>query len=261
MTMHVFGGGAGVKGGIMICWSYGGGVQSAAIAVLIREGVLPMPDLSVIADTGRERRTTWQYLDEVIRPYLAPVGVTIEVAPHSLATKDLYAADGLTLMPAFTTEGRLPTYCSGYWKLSVVDRWLRSKGVEDCDCWIGFSIDELRRVSKQDRKKWLRLAFPLIDRMINRVMCVRLIEGAGLPLPRKSRCYQCPHQNEEEWAETLADPVDGPLAIACDEEVRANDPEGKGLYLHYSRVPLRLVGSGRGVQTPLAPCEGGLCWT
>lgn len=244
-----------------IAWSYGGGVQSVAIAVLIKEGVLPKPDLAVIADTGRERRTTWQYLDGMVRPYLAPTGVEIRIASHSLATKDLYAPDGLTLMPAYTEEGRLPTYCSVEWKRRVVNRWLREQGVEDCDCWIGYSIDELRRVSEKDAVKWCRQRFPLIDRMINRAMCRRIIEGAGLPVPKKSRCYQCPHQDADEWAETLADPIDGPLAVACDEEVRANDPEGTGLYLHYSRVPLRLVGSGGGIATPLAPCDGGYCWT
>lgn len=245
-----------------IVWSYGGGIQSAAIGVLVREGVLPVPDLAVIADTGRERRTTWQYLRETMQPYLWPTGLVVQTAPHSLAGKwDLYAADGLTLMPAFTEGGRLPTFCSGKWKGEVVRRWLRLQGVESCDLWIGFSLDEVRRVPRIDPKQWTRWQFPLIDRMINRAMCVRLIEAAGLPVPRKSRCYQCPHQNEEEWAETLADPVDGPLAVAVDEEVRANDPEGKGLYLHYSRVPLRLVGSGRGVATPPAPCEGGFCWT
>lgn len=244
-----------------IAWSFGGGIQSAAIAVLIREGVLPKPDLAVIADTDRERRTTWQYLDEVMRPYLEPVGVEIHVAPHSLATKDLYATDGLTLMPAYTGEGRLPGYCSGEWKREVVSRWLRSRGVDSCDLWIGYSMDEIGRVPDKDRRKWLRLGFPLVDRLINRAMCVRLIEAAGLTVPRKSRCYQCPHQNAQEWSETLADPIDGPLAVACDEEVRANDPEGKGLYLHYSRVPLRMVGEGDGVATPLAPCDGGFCWT
>lgn len=53
-----------------IVWSYGGGVQSAAIGVLIREGVLPVPDLAVIADTGRERRSTWEYLRRFMQPYL-----------------------------------------------------------------------------------------------------------------------------------------------------------------------------------------------
>lgn len=87
-------------------WSYGGGVQSVAIGVLITEGVLPVPDLAVIADTGREVRSTWDYLRDVMQPRLDLVGLTIQVAPHTLSSRDLFGADGLTLMPAFTAEGR-----------------------------------------------------------------------------------------------------------------------------------------------------------
>lgn len=248
----------------MIAWSYGGGVQSVAIGVLVAEGALPVPDLAVIADTGRERRTTWEYLHDHMQPYLLNrVGLTVQTASHDLARKDLYDDSGLTLMPAYTAEGRKAAFCSGEWKRDVIERWLRAQGVRECVSWIGYSIDEVRRVPKRDHRPWCHLAFPLIDRMINRTMCAAIIRAAGLPLPRKSRCRQCPHQNAEEWAETLADPVDGPLAVACDEEIRRNDPEGRGLYLHYSRKPLSVVASdgGDGLVPPMSPCEAGHCWT
>lgn len=245
----------------MIVWSYGGGWQSVAIGVLIREGALPRPALTVIADTGRERRTTWEYMHGVMQPYLAPTGVLIHIASHALAGKDLYGPTGLPLVPAYTGTGRLPGYCSGHWKRDVIERWLRLQGVTECECWIGYSIDERRRVAKEDHRPWCHYSFPLIDRMVNRVMCRRIIEAAGLPLPRKSRCWHCPHQDEEEWSETLADPIDGPLAIACDEEIRQNDPLGNGLYLHYSRQPLTLIRPGEGIQPPPPPCDGGHCWT
>lgn len=247
----------------MIAWSYGGGVQSVAIGVLIREGALPKPDLAVIADTGRERRTTWQYLHDHMQPYLDQIGLTVQVAPHSLARKDLYDNFGLTLIPAYTAEGRLAAFCSGEWKRDVIERWLRLRGVKECVSWIGYSIDEVRRVPRKDHRAWCRLEFPLIDKMVNRAMCVGIIRAAGLPVPGKSRCYQCPHQNSEEWADTLADPVDGPKAIACDEEMRAADPKGNSLFLHYSRKPLAMVQmeGDKGILLPTSPCEAGHCWT
>jgi len=73
-------------------WSYGGGTQSCAIAVLVARGDLPTPDCVVIADTGREASETWAYLDEHIRPLLAPLEV--HVAPKTLATR-LYEATGV----------------------------------------------------------------------------------------------------------------------------------------------------------------------
>jgi hypothetical protein len=192
----------------------GGGVQSIALCVLVREGILPRPDLVVIADTGREKSTTWRYLHEVAQPYLDPVGVKIEIASHDLAAKDMYSTGGLPLIPAYTKEGRLPTYCSVEWKRRVVNRWLRARGVKECDLWIGFSVDEVGRVSEKDSVKWCRQQFPLIDRMINREMCRGIIRNAGLPIPQKSRCFACPHQNEDEWREVQSDAEDWAKAVA-----------------------------------------------
>lgn len=248
----------------MIAWSYGGGVQSVAIGVLIREGTLPRPDYALIADTGRERRTTWEYLHGFMQPYLDPAGLKIQIIPHDLSRVDLYDKDGLTLIPAYTAEGRLSAFCSGEWKRDTVMRWLRLQGVESCTQWIGYSIDEMRRVPDKDRKKWCHLDFPLINLFINRAMCVRLIEAAGLPVPYKSRCWMCPHQDEAEWSETLADPVDSEKALALEEEIGANDPQGASLYLHYSRVPLKMVAAGLKSNMPMPPrkeCEAGFCWT
>lgn len=44
-------------------FSYGGGRQSAGISALILQGRLPKPDLVIIADTEKEKDTTWQYLN------------------------------------------------------------------------------------------------------------------------------------------------------------------------------------------------------
>lgn len=242
-------------------WSYGGGWQSVAMGVLIREGVIERPDLAVIADTGRERRSTWDYMRNVMQPYLDPIGLTIEVAPHTLAGRDLYGPDGLTLMPAWTTEGRLASFCSGTWKRDVIERWLRLKGVKTCRSWIGFSIDEKQRVPKKDHRSWCELRFPLIERMVNRKMCEGIIRAAGLPMPSKSRCWCCPHQTAEEWAEVADDAEEWAAAVALDEEIRASDPapEKGGLYLHYSRKPLAMLADG--ILPPSMPCENSNCWT
>lgn len=248
----------------MICWSYGGGVQSAAIGVLIRQGHLPVPDLAVIADTGREKRTTWEYLFGVMQPYLDPTGLKIEVAPHTLATVDLYAKNGDLLMPVYTDEGMLPGFCSNEWKRRVAYRWLRLKGVEKCDCWIGYSIDELHRVPKNDARQWCRNEFPLIDLMTNRAMCIGLIQEAGLPVPQKSRCWGCPYQSAAEWLEVKADPEEWAKAVALDQHIRANDPDGHGdLFLYRGRVPLPLANleADAKTSTTFRPCEGGHCWT
>ncbi len=249
-----------------IAWSCGGGIQSVAIGVLIKEGVLERPDFSGIADTGREMQSTWDYLRGVLQPYLDPVGVKIEVVPHALARVDLYDKSGLTLVPAYTAEGRLSAFCSGEWKRDVMERWLRSKGVKSCVQWLGFSLDELRRCARKPHRPWCVPGYPLIDKRLTRGACERIILAAGLSLPKKSRCWMCPHQNDEEWAEVKASPAEWAKACELDAAIRESDPEGRGkLFLHPQRVPLSVVELspvGGMEDYPLfRDCQEAGCWT
>lgn len=111
------------------------------------------------------------------------------------------------------------------------------------------------------RKPWPK-RFPLIDLMLTRADCLDIIEQAGLPAPRKSRCWMCPHQSNEEWREVRDQyPELFAEAVAMDEEVRAADERG-GVYLHQSRTPLATADldvRDRGVVGGDA-CGFGRCW-
>ncbi len=261
----------------LVSLSYGGGIQSVAMGVLIVEGVLPRPDVVVIADTGREVQSTWDHVEDVMTPYLARVGLAVEIVPHSLARKDLYDASGLTLIPAYTrkedgkdlwgnmlhTEGRKAAFCSGEWKRDVMERWLRLKGATTAEQWIGFSLDEKRRV-KKDHRPWCKLRFPLIEKGITREMCKAIIRAAGLPLPHKSRCWMCSHQTDEEWAEVKASPDEFAKAVALEKEINEADPDRSAdLFLYSGRVPLEMADftKGTGPTMPAKPCEAANCWT
>ena len=73
----------------------GGGTQSCAISALIIQGRLPRPDYIVIADTGREMKTTWQYLDAVVRPALKAIGLEV----HRISKDEFAAPWGRELLP------------------------------------------------------------------------------------------------------------------------------------------------------------------
>lgn len=243
-------------------FSCGGGVQSVAIGVLVAQGRLPVPDLSAIVDTGREVQTTWDYLHGVLNPYLmAERGIRVEVVPHTFARVDLFDKDGTTLMPAYTTTGRLSSFCSGEWKRDAMERWLRSKGVKSCTQWLGFSLDEQRRATGKAHRPWCRPVYPLLDLRMTRWDCIRLIERAGLPVPSKSRCWMCPHQNAEEWTEVKNSPTEWAAAVALDEQIRESDQAGD-VYLHASRKPLALV-DPLSEETPslFRHCEDAGCFT
>lgn len=224
-------------------WSYGGGTQSVAIAVLVAQGHLPKPEWIGIADTGRESSETWEYTDKWVRPLLRSVGLEIEIVPHSLSTVDLYSAQGELLIPAFTSTGAMATFCSAEWKKRVVQRRLRALGYgpkKPVVTWIGISLDEIGRC-KPSGVEWQQYDWPLIwaNPAKRRVDCYAIVEAAGLPKPPKSSCWMCPYRKNEQWAHQRDHyPQDHHKACAFDDSVRARDSQG-GVWIHKSRVPLR----------------------
>lgn len=244
-------------------WASGGGVQSAAIAALIVQGEL-RPDLAVIVDTEREQSTTWAYMDSVIVPALATVGVTLHRVPKSAyATVDLYGGedDDSLLIPAFTTQdgiGKLPTFCSNEWKRRVVQRWATAQGVKLATMWLGISLDEHQRMSMV-AGKWEN-RYPLIERRMNRGDCVALVEKMGWPTPPRSSCWMCPNHGDHEWREIRDHkPEDWQKAIHFEREIRLRDPHA---FLHRSAVPLDAVDlSERNASLFDNGCASGYCFT
>lgn len=224
-------------------WSCGGGTQSGAIAQLIKEGRLPKPDIALMVDTGRERSSTWPFLDGFIRPALACVDLELTVIPKAdFATVDLFSLTGKDiLLPGFTnknnTIGKLDGYCSGEWKRDVTMRYLRSIGIQSATNWIGISLDEMRRV-RTPRRKWLRLRYPLLfDVPMRRHQCIELIKAAGWKgtIPH-SACWMCPNLGDAEWIDMkLHWPDDFAAACSLEKELQQSDPH---FFLHGSCQPL-----------------------
>lgn len=241
-------------------WNYGGGVQTAAIGVLICEGRIEKPDLTFIADTGRETQSTWDYLQNVMQPLMDQAGIQIEIVPHSEAIYDLYSEKGDVQLPVYTSEGKLRNFCSGNWKRDVVTRRIRREYPKHkCVQFIGFSKDEERRVFKQ-RRQWLDVRFPLIELGLTRNDCLQIIHKAGLSIPAKSACWMCPNRDDNEWLWIKQHyPDEWEKAIELDREVRQKD-ELNDMYLHHSRIPLELVELNPKAKSPHDKCESGICW-
>jgi hypothetical protein len=248
----------------MIVWSYGGGTQSIAIAVLIHQGRLPKPDRIVIADTGREFKKTWEYTEAHIQPLLAEVGLHIEVAPHSLSTVDMYSHKGELLIPAYDvkTGSKLPTFCSSEWKTLVVRRYIggAKANPDGVTMWIGMSLDEKGRL-KHSTVNWVKNHWPLcFDVPKTRAECRQLVLDEGLSLPIKSRCKMCPHQGDDEWIEVQQEPEEFAEAVALDEQIH----QSHGVRLHKSCKPLSevvFVPRNKDTSEPLFDCQSGFCWT
>lgn len=242
-------------------WMCGGGVQSAAIAALIVEGRIPKPDYAAMADTGREKSSTWRYVNDMLKPKLDAVGVDLVIIPASkYATVDLYAKNGDLLIPAFTTingpVAKLPGFCSNEWKTRVIHRWLTEQGVSPSGYrkWIGFSANELRRVFAGN--VWYPLIFEV--RMF-REDCLAVAEKVFGQAPPKggSCCWMCPNMGDAQWIEMReSDPQDFESACALDEQIREADPH---IFVHSSGTPLRTAELGNPNQMQLG-CTGGVCF-
>ena len=95
----------------MTYWlSYGGGVNSTALAVLLVRGQLPqyMPWRIVFSDTGEEKLETYSYIRDSFEPWLARHGKTLEVVRPSesvLARWERLKVTGSRIIRSCTVEG------------------------------------------------------------------------------------------------------------------------------------------------------------
>ena len=257
---------------IIEVFNFGGGRQSLGILVLLAQEAIARPDRIVIVDTGRENTSTWDFLDEVARPYAERHGMVIERAPRNLSYVDLHGHNGDLLIPVYTRSGKLKTFCSWEWKIAVTDRYMkisnagvngidqlsqaqiralmRSTPTVDLVTWMGFSLDERHRVKDTAKRR-----FPLIELNMTTQDVLRVITEENLPIPPQSSCYMCPNKRNVEWR-YIRDhyPDDWRAACALDTELRADDeaaydladdttraakwPKGPGVWLHRDRVPL-----------------------
>jgi hypothetical protein len=248
--------------------SYGGGTQSAAICVLIAQGRLTRPERIIMADTGREASQTWDYLHEVINPYLSNHGLAIEIASHSLATVDLYGKNGDLLIPAYTQNGMLPGLCSNEWKKRVVSRYLRQQGYgpsKPVNFWIGISLDEIGR-AKPSGTHWMEYQWPLLfDVTLRRHECKQLVIDAGLPEPPKSSCWMCPYRSETQWAQLREHfPADFAHAVELERDIHAADQSGGVWLTKHRRFINEIEFNDTSKDLPLfgevEHCDSGFCW-
>jgi hypothetical protein len=230
------------RDGISQAWACGGGVQSTAIAALICLGKLPKPDFAWIVDVGYEKSRTFDYISSVIIPKLSGVGVELNIIKAvDYLDNSLFDRTNNVKLPLYekTTDGivrKYKTHCSGYWKQTVAHRWLRGKGVNRCDTWLGISVDERRRI-KVGPRKWNQNKYPLINLGLRREDCIDLIARMGWPKPEQTSCYLCPNQSDYQWQDTKQHyPEDWEKAIAAEEYIRSVK---SNLFLHVSCQPLK----------------------
>jgi len=239
--------------------SYGGGTQSAALALMSAAGELPRLEAVVFADTQGELPETYEYL-EYVRPILARAKIPfIQTTAGNLEAALLspVPTSANATPPAYVTNpdgtiGRINEYrCSYDFKRRMVTRavkkllgppghWKRMT-VEQ---WMGFSADELQRCKQPNEcrcahpmtdhiagkckrcvcasfDRWQRNVFPLVAMRFNRQRTIRWFAENGHPTPPRSACWFCPVSSNERWRQLQNDHPDlWERACHIDETIR-----------------------------------------
>jgi hypothetical protein len=163
--------------------SYGGGVNSTALIVLLTQPESDWHGPIVFADTGCEWPETYCYMTYFENEYLRPRGLSIT------RLQGLPWQAGRASLPLVTycqKHGMVPLmsarWCTKDWKGKPIDRWAAANGIERQLLGIDAGEDYRRPAAYR----------PLVEAGIDRAGCVQLIEAMGLNVPQKSGCYICP---------------------------------------------------------------------
>lgn len=172
--------------------SFGAGVNSTAILALFIKGAIEL-DLVIFADTGGEHPLTYKYIEETVKPLLERLNLPLVIVQSKLGS----------LYDHFFLKRLIPTchfrQCTVKFKIRPLKRYLKARFGKDYTTILGIDSGEKRRVPKKREG----FSFPLVERGITRRGCVKLIEKAGLPIPRKSGCFFCPFMSKRNWLDLL----------------------------------------------------------
>lgn len=243
--------------------SLGAGVQSTVLALMACDGTLPGLDGAIFADTGWEPAKVYAQVDR-IQVALTATGIPLyRVSQGNLREDSINPAHRFASVPYFVrnpdgSEGMGRRQCTSEYKLAPIGRKVREllgaappdyrrvpKG-RVAEQWIGFSTDEVHRVSDKDAVRYARKRYPLLELDMSRKDCERWLKARGWGDTAKSACIGCPFHGNAQWRHLRdTSPAEWADAVAFDEAIRKGGARGLPLngeaFLHRSRVPLSIA--------------------
>jgi len=223
-------------------------------------GELPKLDAAIFADTGWEPARVYEHLERVSAEAERGGVPVIRVSNGNLRTDLLSAGQRYASIPYFVrnpdgSEGMGRRQCTSEYKLVPIRRKVREMlGAKAPDFrrvprgriaeqWIGFSTDEIGRVSDREQVSYVTVRHPLLDLGMSRKDCERWLQRHGWTSVAKSACIGCPYHGNRGWRELRDErPAEWADAVAFDALIRKGGARGLPLageaYLHRSRVPL-----------------------
>jgi len=174
--------------------SFGGGIQTTALAIMVGRREVEC-DAMIFADTGGEHPKTYEHL-EMLQAWLKDRGYLGFQTVRAKKVQPLYeyVRDVSTVIPIRVghNEALGRRQCTRQWKITPILEAARAMTAErPIIMQLGISMDEIHRMKDSPDKDVIR-EWPLIDLMMTREDCRRVIMDAGIDEPPKSACYFCP---------------------------------------------------------------------
>lgn len=243
--------------------SLGAGVQSTTLALLAAEGTLPGLDGAIFADTKWEPARVYAQLERVAT-VLAEANIPLyRVSAGDLRNDSINPTHRYASIPYFVrnpdgSDGMGRRQCTSEYKLAPISRKVRELlGAAPPDFrrvprgrvaeqWIGFSTDEIGRVSDKEGTLYERKRYPLLELNMSRKDCQRYLERRGWGETAKSACVGCPFAGNAQWRDLRDDrPDEWADAVEFDKAIRKGGARGLPLngeaFLHRSRIPLDIA--------------------
>lgn len=105
--------------------------------------------------------------------------------------------------------------------------------------WIGFSTDEIIRVSSRGDTRYARSRHPLLELGMSREQCISWLRSRGWTSVAKSACIGCPYHGNRHWRQMRDEnPAEFAEAVAFDEAYRHGAGMDSERFLHISCQPL-----------------------
>ena len=170
--------------------SYGGGVNTVALMILLVRENMPFDEV-VFADTGGEVPETYDYLS-ITREFLEQHGVPFRIVT-ARENEDLYGCSfRRRVIPSAVWR-----WSTRDFKVRPIHRYYRTLGVH-INQYMGIAYDEVDRM-KDSQVEYVTNHYPLIENRVTRQGCIDIIKAEGLPVPVKSGCFFCPFSSLDRW--------------------------------------------------------------
>ncbi len=234
--------------------SFGGGVQTTALAILASQGQVKV-DAAIFADPGGEKPETYWYMEAYIKPLFEEVGIPFKIIGGRKDGRNLVEhCHHFRVIPSVVPKWR---WCTASFKAVPIVKAIAA----DAMMLIGFSSDEAKRA--ENARLAERKRYPLIELNLTGADCRNIISSYGWPIPVKSSCIFCPLQHWSEWNWLKAkhpEVIEKDLAIeARFYERRPDLRETRGLF---GGAPLWKYVQGVQMEMPLLneySCWSGAC--